>query len=526
VDPASSLGEQLFRKFPFCAKDLHLLIFLTGKEFKNNSTKEKSSLDNKHWFSKIITRYLGWLGVSITGLALIMYGYLGTFSRFYADDFCMSGYVTRLGFWQAQWFQYTSWSNRFSGMFLLSVLDLFGKSMIKYWTSLTILFWVIGLTWALFTIINLLSLDIPKWTTILVAEWTVLFSILLAPQIYQSLFWRIGLITYTIPLVLLSFLIGILVQGYLKLRKNSKAWYWMVGAGLLAFLGGGLSETYLALQISLLVLVYLLLVINNNKELLRLGSKPVGSALLGAFIALVIVLAAPGNAVRQAALPAHPAILEFAKIVVSNSFLFIYISMKNNAFQMLLAFIAPMMFVYFAGIRTALRIKPSSLVLLAFLSPILLFVLTAAVMAPAAFAESSYPDGRVLMDAGFLLVVFLVTEGILFGLILSQLHNFAGEPVPAKLKILSALIILMMILYPLYDSYRSFRTIPEFRTFSTAWDARDSRIKSAVTLGLDQIVETSLAAPGHLVDLGTDPKYWVNTCMAYFYGTDKITATP
>jgi hypothetical protein len=483
-------------------------------------------LDNIHWFSKKITYILGWLGVSTTSLALILYGYLGTFSRFYADDFCMSGYVTRLGFWQAQWFQYTSWSNRFSGMFLLSASDIFGRSMIRYWTSLTILFWVIGLTWALLKIIDLLSLDVPKWTTIIVAEWTVLFSILLAPQIYQSLFWRIGLITYTIPLVLLSFLIGILVQGYLKLKENSRAWYWMAGAGLLAFLGGGLSETYLALQISLLVLVYLLLVINNNKEILRLGSKPVGCALLGAIISLVIVLAAPGNAVRQGALPAHPAIFEFAKMIVSNSFLFIYISMKNNAFQMLLAFIAPMMFIYFAGIRTTLRIKPSSLVLVAFLSPILLYVLTTAVMAPAAFAESSYPDGRVLMDASFLLVVFLVTEGILLGMILSQLHNFAGEPVPAKLQILSGLIILMMILYPLYDSYRSLRAIPEYRTSATAWDARDNRIKTAVPLGVDQIVETSLAAPGHLVDLSTDPKYWVNTCMAYFYDIGTITATP
>jgi CBS domain containing-hemolysin-like protein len=111
-------------------------------------------------------------------------------------------------------------------------------------------------------------------------------------------------------------------------------------------------------------------------------------------------------------------------------------------------------------------------------------------------------------------------------MILSQLHHFAGEPVPAKLQIISGLIILMMFAYPLYDSYRSFRTMPDFRNFASAWDARDNRIKSGVTLGVDQIVETSLAAPGHLVDLSTDPKYWVNTCMAYFYNIGTITATP
>src|SRR5450756_1832449 len=105
-----------------------------------------NNLDKKHRPLIILSQSLGWLGASASGIALILYCYLGTFSRFYADDFCMSGYVVRLGFWQAQWFQYVTWSNRFTGMFLLSLSDLLGKSFIKWWTSLTIILWVIGLT--------------------------------------------------------------------------------------------------------------------------------------------------------------------------------------------------------------------------------------------------------------------------------------------------------------------------------------------------------------------------------------------
>lgn len=438
----------------------------------------------------------------------------------------MSGYVIKLGFWQAQWFQYISWSNRVTGMFLLSVSDLLGKSMIKYWTSLTILLWVIGLTWAILKINGLLRLQVPKWLVLLITEWIILFSILLAPQIYQSLFWRIGLITYTVPLVLLSFLIGILIQGYLKVKGNKGAWIWLITAGFFAFLGGGLSETYLALQISLLVLGLLMLVIINNKEVLKIGSKPIGSALIGSLLSLVVVLAAPGNAVRQAAISAHPAFIEFVRMVITNTFLFIYISLKNNAFQMVLAFFAPLMFVYFAGIKMTLPVRPSSMVLVVLLSPIILWVTLAAVMAPAAYATSSYPDGRVLMDAGFIFVVFLVTEGVLFGMVLQQLHDFAGETVPVKLRLLSAMFIFFMIFYPLYDTYRSFRAIPEYQAFATVWDARDGRIKAAILTGSDQIVETSLVAPGHLEDISTDHKYWVNNCVTYFYGLSSITAAP
>ncbi len=484
------------------------------------------NLDKKQRLSKILSHTLGWLGVSATGLALILYCILGTFSRYYADDFCMSGYVTRFGFWQAQWFQFATWSNRFTGMFMLSVSDLFGKSFIRSWTSLALLLWVVGLVWAIFKIKTLLHIQMPGWVAFLIAGWIILFSILLAPQLYQSLFWRIGLITYTFPLVLLSFLVGVLVQGVLRLREKKRAWGWLVAAGMLAFLGGGLSETYLAFQISLLGLALLLLLVLNNREWRKLGIKPVGSALIGSLLSLVIVLAAPGNAVRQAAMPAHPAFMEFVKMVATNTFLFIYISMKNNAFQMLLAFFAPLMFVYFSGLRGSPTIRPSSIVLVVLLSPVIVLISVAAVMAPAAYAQSSYPDGRVLMEAAFILVLFLAVEGSLLGFLLNQLHDLAGETVPLKLRFLSAVFVLVMLGYPLYDAYKSYRAIPEYQAYAAAWDARDAQIKAASLADITQVQATSLEAPGQLAEISTDPHFWVNNCVAYFYALTEITARP
>ena len=170
--------------------------------------------------------------------------------------------------------------------------------------------------------------------------------------------------------------------------------------------------------------------------------------------------------------------------------------------------------------------QPSSIIFVALLSPIILFITLASVMAPAAFAQSSYPDGRVLMDASFLVVLFLVIEGFLLGMILNQLHDLAGETVTAKLQILSAVFVLIMILYPLYDAYKSFRSIPEYHAYATAWDSRDARIKAATLMGLDQIVESSLDAPGQLADISTDPNNWVNNCVAQFYSLASISAVP
>jgi hypothetical protein len=65
-------------------------------------------------------------GLITTTITLLSYAYLGTFARFYADDYCMSGLVVQRGFWQAQIDQYTGWSNRYAGMLVLSLSDSLG----------------------------------------------------------------------------------------------------------------------------------------------------------------------------------------------------------------------------------------------------------------------------------------------------------------------------------------------------------------------------------------------------------------
>jgi len=63
------------------------------------------------------------LGSLAFGAALILVAYLGTFSRYYADDYCLSGGLLSGGFWSSQVSLYTSWSPRFSGTFLLNLSE-------------------------------------------------------------------------------------------------------------------------------------------------------------------------------------------------------------------------------------------------------------------------------------------------------------------------------------------------------------------------------------------------------------------
>lgn len=486
-----------------------------------NMTKDK--------FIQMLSTLAGWIGVSTSGLALAAYAYLGTFSRLYADDFCMSGLVVRHGFWSAQWIQYSTWSNRYAGMLTLTVSDLLGPSFVRLWTVLTLLLWVLGLTYALIQVGRLLRVSLPKWMPFLFAEWVTFFTILLAPEVYQTIFWRIGIITYTLPLAFMMFLIGLMIHGHSRVVNGKKSIGWMVGTGLLAFFAGGFSETYLALQTSILLAILVLVLLARPKSAWqRTVGQLVAAALAGSLLSLLIVFMAPGNAVRQAAMPAPPGLLSLAKMSIVGAFLFIYASMKYNAFQWLLALLGSMLLVYSHSIsvKDGVRWRPSLLISGLFVAPVVGYLAVTVIMTPAAYAQSSYPDGRVLINASFVLALVLIVEGCLLGTLLGQLHLWAEETPPLYLRCLAALLLLVVFLYPLYDAYKSYRLVPEYRADAVAWDERDAMIRAVVLNGERHVEAWQLDAPGRLADLQADSRKWPNSCIAIFYALDSIIAVP
>jgi hypothetical protein len=467
------------------------------------------------------------IGVLTTGLALLSYSILGFFSRYYADDYCMSGLVFQRGFWQAQVEQYTSWSNRYAGMLVLSLSELLGRSAIRVWTALVIFLLVASLAWTLAQFNRWLNLSLSRWLLVLLAELAVFFTILFSPQLYQSLFWRIGLITYTLPLVFLVFLIGLIIFWSVQTIPGQIPWKGVIACFLLAFFAGGFSETYITLQTSLFFFGFVVAAILARNPSRRNWLSMMIAALGGSLLALAIVLAAPGNAVRQAAiaLPTTPVFLTIVKMVVTHAFLFMYRTLAANSLQTVLAVLTPLLLVYgFYSGREIPRWRPSLLVLALLLVPATGFVTIAVVMTPAAYIQSSYPDGRVLVQAGFIMASMLMIMGVLTGVMLSLLHRWAEEPVPPYLQGLVALLAVILLLYPLYDARKNTALLPEYRARAVSWDARDAHIRAARQKGIFDIQEKGLNAPYELTEMKPDPADWVNICATWFYDIKSITA--
>jgi hypothetical protein len=294
---------------------------------------------------------------------------------------------------------------------------------------------------------------------------------------------------------------------------------------LVAFLAGGFSETYLTLQISiaLLGLIFVLSLIKGPSR--RNWLLMLSAVLLGSLLSLAVVLASPGNAVRQAAMPPAPGLLMWIKMVLLHTFLFMYRELAANPLLILLGIIIPMVLVYgFYATKDMTRWKPSFLILALFFAPAVGVLLVAAIMAPAAYVQSSYPDGRVLVEAGFVLILMLIAMGVLVGLIFNQFHRWADESVPSSLQVFTAIIAIILLLYPVYDARKNSSLIPEYQSTAYSWDRQDARIRSAKLTGEVDIQVKGLNAPGDLLEIKADSRDWVNRCAASFYDVRSITA--
>jgi hypothetical protein len=469
-------------------------------------------------------------GIVAFGTALILYAYLGNFSRYYADDFCLTGGFLASGFWKSQVDLYTSWSPRFAGTFLLNLSEFFGRSSIQAWTALLVVLWVLALTWAIVQVSRATRLKVPAGLALLLAEALVFFTILKAPHQYQSIYWRVGLITYTLPLAFLAFLIGLIFNRIRKADPGHPAWGGSVACAALAYFAGGFSETYVTLQTGLLALAMVGVWLVIRSPSWRNTRMLVGAALFGSLLALLVVILAPGNAVRLSAMPARPHLFPLIRIAVTNSITFIYIFLKDYAFQSIQVVLASLLITYaiYGRDKDLPKLRPSSLTLALFLAPIVATLLILAVCTPSAYAESSYPEARVLIEARFIMVALTLIEGILIGMAFSQLHQWAQEPAPRLLQSFAALLFLLISLYPLYDARKTYTEIPLYKGRAAVWDAYNTLIRASLQQGvLDVNIEDSQATSSDefsgLMNLTPDSGNWVNRCAASFYGLDHLT---
>ena len=130
--------------------------------------------------------------------SLVLYAYLGTFTRYMADDYCSAAALKDNGFWGAQIHWWQAWSGRYSFTFIISIAELFGLGIVPILPTLILSFWVFGIVWVCLPFLKQGKISNPIPAGIYIAV-VVLWSTYRSVDDYPEIaFWQTGLLTYQV----------------------------------------------------------------------------------------------------------------------------------------------------------------------------------------------------------------------------------------------------------------------------------------------------------------------------------------
>jgi hypothetical protein len=445
-------------------------------------------------------------------VALFIYGYLGSFTRFIADDYCSAYYAKDMGLVDSIMFWYKTWSGRYSAFGIDWVaLNLFDAYHINWIPPLVLLIWLL-LTIA--TVYLFLRSKNPQrdnfWHALVLATMILFLVLVLSPNIPESLYWWNGMRSYMLPLVVLTFgALVFILFGQRTKTKQSLA-IGMLFFFALAFADGGLSETYVVLQLVLFAFLIFIRFLSAGKIKADFVNVWLFSGFLGTLTSLAIVLHSYGNVIRRSLLPPAPDLITLTGLSLK-----FYASFIGSIFfqiEDVLALLGGMLVAVWIGqhYRTQENISFSKIATF-FLGGFLLSFVT---FPPGVYGYSNNPPSRALSLTVFALVVFLMYASFLTGNWLAGQKKLNNKQ--AQFTALSACILILIASTLTGTSlYRSRNT---YINFAKEWDRVDAQILQAKVAGEESVTIPALENWAGLLRPNNNPNFWVTNCYTLYYG--------
>jgi uncharacterized protein DUF6056 len=425
----------------------------------------------------------------VTGVALalplLVYAWIGAYSRYTADDFCWAGILRTQGFVNAQVHWYTQYSPRYAFTFLVNLTELVGPAIVPVLPVAAIAVWLAALTW------TISQFGATRWRSLVLAQVAALATLQTAPDLPQSLYWQTGLLTYLLPLVLATFLLG-------WIARDANRWWAYAVSLLVTFVAGGLAETYLIPQNVALTLALVVAVRYQRRR------AHLAAALIGGIVALAVIVLSPSMDTRVEGTPADLWLASSAAVATA-AFQAVRL-LRFFPLTVLLSLAVP------ALLGEALpRINRQTVTVV---TVVVLITLPFSDF-PSFFAQNGNPPMRSLIVPGAIMVGYLLFIGV------------AARPyVVARLpEAQRAVILVGLALVPLGIAFTSFPDQAAAARYAALFDAEDQQIRAGRDAG--QVDLTVAGLPPNLGEdfVGPDRGNWFNMCVARYYGVGSIAAT-
>ncbi|MBE3039069.1 MAG: hypothetical protein IMZ62_09700 [Chloroflexi bacterium] len=468
-----------------------------------------------------LTSVVALFSTAVFGVGLAFFAAAGTYSRYWADDYCYSAVVKMAGVLRGvvEWYKYSG--NRVSTVFVVGFSEIFGQKAIQFVPLAVLLLWVGAWVFFLLRFTYLLGWKTAGLNWIgLLAVVEVYFAVLLAPDRLQTIYWRMGTFHYTLPLPLLLINLGLLAGAWRPTRR----WVWLaVLCGLLSFFAAGLSETFAGMQTGLWLagLAVVLLFARGPQRLhaARLLVLP----LLGSLAMMGLMALAPANSFRQEVMPPPAHLWQIVPVSLRYAWDFIFYFVRGQLTPVLVYGLITLSIGLLALKADALQLSLRSALTGAVLSLAGMYGLVACSFAPSAYANLQYPAGRAQMPAGIALLAGLAAAAFFIAMALRKVIQFQSK---SWLKIAVTLLLLAACLYPLRAAAIPRKDIQQLSVRAARWDARNHEIQQTLAAGQTDLRVAQTDVVQGLEDIGPDANYWLNRCAADYYGAHSITANP
>ena len=458
-----------------------------------------------------------------------MHVYLGSYSRFMADDFCSSAVARSRGVIGGTVYWYTTWTGRFSANFLDSLFGYLGPRATPYATALVLVTWFIAL------VMLLVQLDLSNTESEVrllrggVIAAMVLFAVFeVIPFIGQSLYWGQGMRSVVPPLILGTFYFALVLHQSRSTSAplSSKS---IITAALLTFIAVGFAETYFAVQTTAIVFGLAI-----SPVLRRFSSRNsrncfvlLVAGLVGSLAGGLIMFVAPGNKFRQGTFPPPPPVPELFSISFRGlrEFFQLIFNAPGRGTIWLGIFLCGFVF----GLGLFRRHEKSPLQLryqiwaLVWL-PVVAFVLLLACWLPMAWGTSLTLAYRTMIIPAYVVVCAVVCWAYVAGCVCENIFHLSMRRTRGVAVGLSLMILLAFGVVAVVRGSKMWKRRSIFAGYARTWDEREALIQSAKAQGLSYAVVYRLHNWAALDEIAVDPKItWLTKCVQDYYGIGVIT---
>ncbi len=458
--------------------------------------------------------------VIVIGLLLLILAThirIGTNIRLASDDFCQSNMAINLGAWNAAKAKYLNWEGRYSYFFIFATVPI-NKFFVPILPGLVILLWVSGLYALFHKLFQGQGSYQRKAYSAFLSTLLPVAAITFSDNIFESLYWKVGVMTYTLPIVLFIWFLNLAL--YAKNSRKSLLPVWHALGFLLTFILAGFSPVFVVIGLILLTLIgaaVRLFFFENNKTLFYL----LLSGWAGMLIGFIVYVSAPGNAARIDYYSPNYTLFSIILDSISSAFNLYKHLLSEYTLLTALVFLVPFC-VFALDSQKLFNLSTKALLWVEVVAAIFFLGLTVASFVPGYYAMGIQVPERAIIIPKFLSAVYMAQLGAFFGILLKKLFTFKPMLLSSGTLLFSAVVLVLAVYVLGYTAQNEFNNLKKYQAYAEGWDAREALILSSTEK--DMVVAP---LPHSLVDKHTltpSADHWINACIAIYYDLDTIVA--